>query len=184
MRFRAQVRKRVTRRKWGAVKARCRTLVNPFGLRGICVHYSGTLSDYRPNHAECDDVVRSFQRFHMAPGGLGVPQGGCDIAYNHLICPHGHTFVGRGFRNQSGANGTSDSNRKYHSVCMLGGDKVGRKDITPEAQESLRHYRQRFVTLFPHARRVAWHSLFASSGCPGDELRAMIRRMFPKNAGA
>lgn len=173
------VRKKVSRKQWGAEPWDCFTRV--FTAKGFVIHYSGALADRRKDHSECDDVVRSFLRFHKAPGGLGVPDGGCDIAYSHVICPHGNTYVCRGFQHQTGANGTAEANAEWPTaVCIIGGDREGRRDFTSEQRESLRVYRRRFRTLHPLGWRIRFHSSFKATGCPGDEIRAFARREWPK----
>ena len=74
------------------------------------------------DHSKCDDLLRSVQRAHQA-GEFS------DIAYNHGVCIHGSVYELRGFGVQTGANGTSASNRDYSAVvAMLGtGDKPNDK---------------------------------------------------------
>lgn len=174
------IRRRVSRQAWGAGAPDCRTLILPFTAEGFGLHYSGALADKRPDHSECAGVCRAFQAHHMGPDGLGVPDGGCDIAYSHLICPHGFTFVGRGFWARTGANGTGEANRRFPlAVCIIGGDREGRQDVTGEARESLRVYRRRVLTVHPTARKVRPHSSFVGTGCPGDELRRLAATWWP-----
>lgn len=171
------VRRRVSRKAWGAGSRDCRARIFPRSIiRGVKVHYSGSAADAMQDHSRCDDVFRRWQAMHMGPGGLGVPQGGCDVAYSHGICPHGFTFVGRGFRNRPGANGTTDCNRRYLAVVIFGGDRTGRRDVTEQQRKSLMHYVRRVRTIFPWARHVGFHSDCAATACPGDELRAFVRR--------
>lgn len=175
----SSVRRRVGRRAWGAGQPDCRTLILPFELLGFTLHYSGALSDARGDHDDCFGVVRRFQAQHMGPGGLGVDEGGCDVAYSHLICPHGFTFIGRGFWARCGANGTVTANRRHLAVCVIGGDKRGRRDVTPEARRSLIVYRRRLLTVHPRARQVRFHSSHVPTACPGDELRRIARELWP-----
>lgn len=144
---------------------------------GIALHYSGTLADVHAEHSACAAVVRAWYDWHTRPGGLGVERGGADVAYNWAICPHGYRFVLRGRRYQSGANGTADANRRYWAVCVMGGDRPGRRDLTDEALEALRDLFAQIGREVPTATRALPHSHFTSTSCPGDELRSLVPRL-------
>lgn len=128
-------------------------------------------ADEQRLHANCAARIRAIQAFHMDE------QGWLDIAYNHVFCRHGIVFAGRGFGARSAANGTARANDAYFAICFLGNDSAGRADVTPLARRALmllvREYRRRY----PAARRVRPHSDFFATGCPGDELRALIRTL-------
>lgn len=144
---------------------------------GIALHYSGTLADVHAEHDACAAVVRAWYDWHTRPGGLGVPEGGADVAYNWAICPHGYRFVLRGRRYQPGANGTREANRTFYAVCVMGGDKPGRKDLTPEAKLALEDLYHQLGYELPTVRRAKPHSAFTQTSCPGDELRRLIPRL-------
>jgi hypothetical protein len=141
---------------------------------GVAIHYSGGLHDSDGRHSGCAAKVRSFQQHHMAPGGLNTERGGADIAYSWIVCPHGYVFEGRGWRYQSGANGTSAGNRNYYAVCLIGGDRAGRRDVTPEQWQATRDLAHDLRKRRPAARTVRPHSYFAGTGCPGDEIRRRL----------
>lgn len=44
---------------------------------------------------ECMRYARDIQAFHMAPGGLGAPNGGIDSGHNFLVCRNGVILQGR-----------------------------------------------------------------------------------------
>lgn len=162
----------ILRGSWRALPPRSRTRY--VDVDGFTLHYSGMLSDARASHEHCGFVMRAFQRAHMAPGGLGAPEGGADIAYNFVGCPHGHVFEGRGWRFQTGANGSREANRHFLAYCVMGGDRAGRQDVTDDAREALLAFAARFSEVYPDANEVWPHSHFRNTSCPGDELRAMI----------
>jgi hypothetical protein len=139
-------------------------------VRGVAVHYTGMNADEQLFHKNCAARVRGIQAYHQGH------QGWLDIAYNHVFCRHGYVFVGRGFGVRSAANGTAESNDDYFAICFLGDDTSGRADVTALARramnELIREYRRRY----PKAREVRPHSDFVATECPGDELRALIRR--------
>jgi N-acetyl-anhydromuramyl-L-alanine amidase AmpD len=140
-------------------------------VRGVAVHYTGTNADEQRLHENCAGRMRGIQAYHMDE------QGWLDVAYNHVFCRHGVVFAGRGFGVRSAANGTTEANDAYFAVCFLGDDSAGRADVTPQARQALtalvREYRRRY----PGARRIRPHSDFFATECPGDELRALIRRL-------
>lgn len=45
--------------------------------------------------AEAMQYARDIQAMHMAPGGLGVPEGGNDSGHNFLVCRAGFILQGR-----------------------------------------------------------------------------------------
>ncbi|HET8872198.1 MAG TPA: N-acetylmuramoyl-L-alanine amidase [Gaiellaceae bacterium] len=155
---------------WGAAPARGRPRINPEEARGVAVHYSAMNVDEERLHRNCAGRVRAIQRYHMETMGW------LDIAYNHVFCRHGYVFVGRGFGARSAANGTKESNDHYFAVCFLGDDTKGRADVTPEARRALAQLIQEYRRRFPKARQVRPHSGFFPTACPGDELRALIKR--------
>jgi len=93
-----------------------------------------------------------------------------DIAYNHLACVHGVLFEGRGFGVQTGANGTTDANRRYAAVCaMVGvGDTIPTK-IHLGLAALIDQWRAKGA-----ASDVKPHAFFTGSRCPGTDLRRWI----------
>jgi len=103
----------ISREEWGARPAEAVTPWDPNDLFGVVVHWFGIPPASR-DHDRCDDLVRSVQQAHQA-GEFN------DIAYNHLFCPHGFAYEGRGFERQTGANGTTTANKRYASICFMAG---------------------------------------------------------------
>jgi N-acetylmuramoyl-L-alanine amidase len=136
----------------------------------VAVHYSGMNSDEQRLHTNCATRVRGMQRFHIETRGW------LDVAYSHVFCGHGYVFVGRGFGVRSAANGTNEANDRYHAVCFLGDDSAGRADVTPQARTALEQLIAEYRRRYPRAQEVRPHSDFVATACPGDELRALIRR--------
>jgi hypothetical protein len=112
----------VTRDQWGARSPNGSGNSLTGNGKGYCLHWEGPEMGSR-SHSECDNLVRSIQNYHMDS------QGWSDIAYNLAVCEHGYIFEGRGEHKGSGANGTSDANHNYQSICAL----VGENDPQPTA---------------------------------------------------
>lgn len=127
--------------------------------------------DERQLHENCAARIRAIQDFHMDK------QGWLDIAYNHIFCRHGYVFAGRGFGIRSAANGSARANDAYFAICFLGDDSAGRADVTPQARRALSSLVAEYRRRYPGARRVRPHSDFFATNCPGDELRALIRKL-------
>jgi hypothetical protein len=103
----------IPRAEWGARPPESSTPCDPATLHGVTIHWFG-LPAAAKTHDRCDDLVRAVQKGHMA-GEFS------DIAYNHLFCPHGAAYEGRGFNRQTGANGTTAANRHYAAICYMAG---------------------------------------------------------------
>jgi hypothetical protein len=159
----------VPRSGWGAVEPKSRTLLNPAELAGVTVHWFGS-PKAASSHDGCDDLLRGVQRGHMAPGGLGVPSGGSDIAYNHGVCPHGTVYTLRGFGVKTGANGSSVGNNEHAAIVYMAGEgdpftdggKLGLNFLIDE-------WRKRGAGL-----EVAPHRRWTGSECPGPTIIAWL----------
>lgn len=159
----------IPRAEWGAAKPKSKTMLPPSQLDGVAVHWFGS-PKAAATHEGCDDLLRGVQRGHMAPGGLGVSQGGSDIAYNHAVCPHGFAYELRGFGVQTGANGFGAANRSHAAVVYMAGtgDKFtpeGRKTLT----EMIREWQKQGAGL-----DVKPHGHFTGSTCPGKDIGAWL----------
>lgn len=162
----------ISRNAWDARNPKSVTPLVHSQQRGTGVHYSGGAAEARLNHAECANVVRSIQRFHMDTRGWA------DIAYSFLPCNHGAIFVGRGRGVRTAANGTNSGNDGYHAVCFLGGDRDGRADVTPEGLAALK-IAISDCNSWAGVKEVRPHSSFKPTECPGDEIRSWISRGMP-----
>lgn len=93
-----------------------------------------------------------------------------DIAYNFGVCPHGSTYELRGWNTQTGANGTTDANRKYLAVVYMAGTG---DPLTTAARESLKAlYQEAFKKGV--AKKAIGHGTITGSECPGPALRSWL----------
>jgi hypothetical protein len=155
----------VSRAQWGARPPKSVTRRPPSALAGVAVHWFGE-PGAAGSHEGCAALLRSVQRTHMAPGGLGAKNGGADIAYNHAVCPHGSAFTLRGFGVQTGANGDNESNRAYAAVVYMAGtgNRVT-KEALPVLAEVIRMWQAKGA-----GPLVKPHHFFTGSTCPGPDL--------------
>lgn len=159
----------VARAGWGAVPPKRRTLIDPDKLKGVTVHWFGS-PKASATHAGCDDLLRSVQRAHMAPGGLGVPSGGADIGYNHAVCPHGIVYELRGFGVQTGANGSAAGNESHAAIVYMAGVGDPLTDVGKQGLNFLiGEWRKRGAGI-----EVSPHRRWTGSTCPGPELIAWL----------
>lgn len=169
----------INRAGWGAAAARSRTLLDPARLDGVTIHWFGS-PKAAATHAGCDDLLRAVQRAHMAPGGLGVPQGGADIGYNHGCCPHGRLYELRGFGVKTGANGSSEGNSRHAAIVYMAG--VG-DPLTEDAKIGLNYliaeWRARGA-----GQEVSPHRRWTGSTCPGPDLIAWLNTGRPTDTPA
>jgi hypothetical protein len=152
----------VSRAMWGA--ARSAGPENSWGTvrYGVAVHWSGA-DVGKDLHNLCASKVRGIQRYHQQNKGWA------DIAYNYVICPHGHVFVGRGEQSASAANGTTASNRTYSAVCFLAGPHDPLTILQRGTFLGLREYLMQRGVL----NRVWPHLRFITTECPGPLLRKL-----------
>jgi len=157
----------VTRSQAGlrAPKGRPSTNITPQN-GGACTHWGGTRQWLGP-HSRCITIWRSWQNYHMAPGGLGTANGANDIAYNFGYCNHGYVFVGRGWHVRSGANGSSAGNQNYYAFTWIGGSGDG--NPTRAALDAL-DWLIVEGRLKGMGRRVRPHRFFTGSTCSGSFL--------------
>lgn len=160
----------ITRMEWGARPPRATEGIGK--TFGITAHWEGPQMGTFP-HTECDDHVRSIQRFHMDNKGW------FDIAYNALVCPHGFIFEGRGPGVKSAANGFTQVNDDWYAVCYLGGEG---DPFTEEAKEG-------FLWAFDWLAREGdaglarnGHRDHKATACPGDVIYAWVHSL-PAGAG-
>ena len=157
------------RSAWRAKPAKRFVAADPRSWKGVCVHWFGSPKASH-DHAGCPALLRSVQRTHMAPGGLGVKDGGSDIGYNVAVCPHGVAYALRGLARRTGANGTSAANRDYCAVVVM----IGEGDkLSGEAKNTLREVIAHVRSLGA-GQEVVRHGTFTGSACPGPELSAWV----------
>ena len=151
----------ITRAQWGARPPR--RVSRSISPQGITVHWGGP-SPWRNgigDHSQCAGLVRGWQNFHMDGRGWS------DIAYNFVVCPHGHIFEGRWAGVRSAANGTNNGNYLSYAGCYLGG--VG----DPFTDEAKSGFNQAAQILGLPINKV--HSDWKATGCPGPQQTAWVR---------
>ena len=79
----------ITRAQWGARPYRPGGNTFAPRLAGVTIHWEGPGIGTR-SHDRCDELARQIQAFHMDTRGW------TDVAYNLMVCEHGHVFEGRG----------------------------------------------------------------------------------------
>lgn len=159
-----------TRSDWGARPPRSRTALP--SAEGVTCHYMGPSpwSGGRFDHTRCASIVRNIQRFHMDSRGW------TDIAYNSLVCPHGHRYEGRGPGIRSAAQGTTAGNDRSEAVCYVGGDN----DALTDAAKRAYHDEGKRM----RSGRLRWgHRDWKSTGCPGDPIYRWRQAGFPHPGG-
>jgi len=153
----------VTRAQWGAAPPESVTGRQPSALKGVVVHWFGS-PPAKQNHADCDDLLRSVQRSHQA-GEFN------DIAYNHAVCQHGTVYELRGFGVQTGANGTSASNRDYAAiVAMIGTGDIPNPGVYAGLKDLISAWRVKGA-----GHQVRTHGSITGSACPGPQLTAWVK---------
>lgn len=171
-----------SRADWGARPPRYVTRLTT--AEGDTVHYGGpspwgsgvdrsSVARFlaTADHARCASIVRAYQRFHMDDRGWA------DIAYNSLVCPHGHRYEGRGPGVRSAAQGTTSGNNRSYATCSLTGDA---DPATAAAMVA-------FLDEGTAGRliRLRWgHRDWKSTACPGGPLYDWRTRGFPRPAGS
>ncbi|MDQ0943261.1 N-acetylmuramoyl-L-alanine amidase [Streptomyces sp. V1I1] len=168
--------KLVTRSQWGApAKSPAADLR---AARGVKFHYLGSAYASR-SHDKCDEQVRAIRAAHLA----NKKEGYVDVAYNFLVCEHGHVFEGRGVRKRTGANGNQALNLQDYAVCALLAKKGGGLDEPTDAMlEGLADARQ----LLRENGAGAWvggHRDGHNTACPGDALYDWVKRGAPRPGG-
>jgi hypothetical protein len=119
------------------------------------------------SHDSCSSIVRGYQNFHMDSRGWA------DIAYNSLVCPHGHRYEGRGPGVRSAAQGTTDGNDRSYATCALTGDNDPLSDPMKLAYLD-EGTASRLIKL------VWGHRDWKSTACPGDPIYAWRTAGFPR----
>jgi len=136
---------------------------------GVGVHWGASAPPSSVDEAK--GLWRRWQQGHMAPGGLGVANGGADIAYNLGYDDWGNLYAGRGLGIRSGANGTSLANLRFYAFAYIGGPK---SEPTPLAFGALNYAIEIARAMGDAALGVKPHSLWRPTACPGDGWREYI----------
>jgi hypothetical protein len=131
-------------------------------LDGICQHWFGA-PKAAATHAGCPALLRSVQRSHQ--------QGEyADIAYNFGVCPHGTVYELRGWRFQTGANGTSDANQRFIAFVYMAGTG---DPLTKKGQAALEAL---YAEAFDRgvAVKAITHGSITGSACPGPAVKKWL----------
>lgn len=160
----------VTRAQAGLVSPRSVSNDIRPGGGGVAIHHGG--ANYRvTDHSACLRVWKGYQQWHMRPGGLGVPQGGNDIAYNFGVCPHGYVFAGRGLGVRSGANGDYNSNTTHYAICWMNDRDVPNVEVMNAIEWLILNTRAHGAGM-----QVKPHRFFYQTSCPADGMaRAIVK---------
>ncbi len=160
----------VTRAQWGARPAESVTPIDPARLAGVTVHWYGSPTAVA-READVPAQLRAVQRAHQ----LGEFN---DIAYNFVVSPWGRIYEGRGFRRQTGANGTTFANRNYAAVVVA----IGSGDRASAAAKAAVARVVAGYRALGCGRDVKPHGYWTGSTCPGPDLRAWIAARGFENA--
>ena len=169
-----------SRAQWGAKKPKRVSPLRPDQLSGVAIHWFEKPKAAK-THDGCAALLRGVQNTHMGPGGLGEPEGGNDIGYNHAVCPHGKAFTLRGFGVASGANGNRDANKTFAAVVYMAGtgDPAPPREALGVLAEVIRTWQAKGA-----GPLVKPHQAFVKTGCPGPHLLKWLGKKPPPWAGA
>lgn len=160
----------VTREQWGAKDPKATNKWTISNLFGVTVHHFAS-----PRHASTPAgsaaLMRGVQAGHMAPGGLGAKDGGNDIAYNFCFDDFGDIYIGRGWPNMTGANGTTFANLHYLAFCYM-----GHSDLDPFSEKAQDSCALLISQAFKKGvdREVVPHKKWTGSSCPGNRGLAWV----------
>ncbi len=155
------------RHEWGARKPKSPATIISANVDALAHHYSSMGAESRKNHADCAEVVRSIQNFHMDTRGWN------DIAYSWLYCHHGHAYEGRGWGAMTAA--TLGANDHTQAACFLGADVKNHDDVTVPGREAATHLTREFLRKFGANCTVGGHRDWTQTTCPGEEIYAWIK---------
>ncbi|GLF98539.1 peptidoglycan-binding protein [Streptomyces yaizuensis] len=164
--------KLIKRAQWGAPPTSAAAPIAR--TRGVKVHYLGTAYASR-SHDRCDDKVRDIRRAHLDH----PTEDYSDIAYNLLVCEHGHVYEGRGAKRRTGANGTAALNSAHYAVCALLGNS-GLVKPTPAMLDGIRDAIEYLREHGDAGTEIKGHRDGHATSCPGDELYAWVKRGAPR----
>lgn len=156
----------VTRAQWGSSFNYSNNTRMPSTSKGVALHWEGPKMGAF-SHDKCDDKVRSIETFHVKTRGWA------GIAYNALVCPHGHIYEGRGMRYRSAANGDVPKNAAWFAVCYLGGKG---DPFTDAAKAALIRAVQWLRADGGAGSKVIGHRDVTSTECPGSTIQAWLER--------
>lgn len=157
-----------TRGDIGLREPRARYDLDPEQVQGIALHWPGITSPLRTPR-QVFDALRSWQAYHMDGRGWS------DIAYQVAVDQRGDSYVLRGHRHRSGANGDDDVNRRYGAMLLI----VAQGEQPTEAMiDTVRRQIARHRHLFPDSTEIVGHRDVRPepTACPGDLVERLIKR--------
>jgi len=156
-----------TRQSWGAVPPRVRrTDVTP---QGVAIHWPGPGQFVGKPHSNCQAVLRSWQKFHIARGSN-------DLEYGLVLCPHLRLMEARIEQDKPtvrvGSNGTASANQQFSSVQLMRA-----LDDPPPTDEEILGLAEAVVWLRKNGGwgpSITGHRDHVSTTCPGTALYSRL----------
>lgn len=161
----------LSRDDWGARKPTPGPgLLDPDWVEGVAVHWPGTESDH-PIHTvgAVASALRGWQAYHMDDRGWS------DIAYQVAVDQAGRAWTLRGLRNQSGANGDTEANKRYGAILLV---LIAGEEPSEAMKGTVRAVVGDFRRLFPHGTMIRphWAVRPEPTDCPGPAATAALER--------
>lgn len=167
--------------KYGPVRPLA--VAEPSKLEGLAIHWPGSTAPIgNPSASSIAARLEGYRIMHTSPGGLGVPTGGNDIAYNAAVDAAGRVWPLRGADHKSGANGSFDTNTRFGALLLM----LGAGDHPSDAMlEAARAWRDReWLRRYPRAIKTIGHRDVYGTDCPGDIAYRYVKAgSFARHAG-
>lgn len=159
----------VSRRAWGARKPRDRTYQDPRSVREIFLHYSESPGGQATFETQ-KRAIQNIQDFHMGTRGWS------DIAYSYLVinASRPRVFYGRGARVVPAAQLNHNTETIAVCVVMSKGEKLCWQTKL-QLRRLIWHLRHNVTR---RNTPVLPHSAVTETSCPGDQLRAFIKKHY------
>lgn len=152
--------------------------------RGFTIHHNGPPARcVGQSHARCIQFWAGVKRFHTATPPNG--NGWSDIAYSFGVCPHGESFIGRGWNKNQFANGkdlvppNDGADSEWYTILAFvgGGPGTGYNNEAPTS--AMKNRIRSIINEGREAGRcglaIKPHNDFKRKPCPGIELTAFCR---------
>lgn len=164
--------KLVTRQEWGARAPRDKTYQRTTDIKTIFIHHSESQGGQRTFNEQAQ-AIRNTQDFHMGP-----ERQWSDIAYTYLVTNpfrggRSRAFVGRGLHQVPAAQLGFNTNSCAICVITMDGEPLSWKTKLT-LRRLIWQTRRRIGRQVP----VKPHSAVNSTSCPGDQLRAWIKKHY------
>jgi hypothetical protein len=157
---------RYTRKEWGARARRHHPgTLDPDDVVGIALHWPAMGDTRMRTPIGVMAGLRSWQNLHMDDRGWS------DIAYQEAIDQEGNTYVLRGLRHRSAANGDERLNSTHGAILLVLGE--GERPSAAMVK-AVRSRVARHRVLFPNSDHVDGHGDLKSTTCPGPIVQTMI----------